>query len=102
MVVGVNQAHSSKGATMRTATIDTLPKELAYRTNDGVEVWLLWTKTTNRLFVLVVDSKAHDTFEITVESDHALDAFEHPYAYAASRGIDFVASRRSEGEAVYA
>ena len=86
----------------RTSTIERLPIELDYRGNDGVEVWLLWTKCDNRLFVLVVDSKADDAFEIDVDALHALDAFHHPYAYAAAQGIEYRASRRREGEAVYA
>jgi hypothetical protein len=83
-------------------TIDRLPIELDYRANDGVEVWLLWTRDDNRLFVLVVDSKADDSFEIDVDAAHALDTFHHPYAYAAARGIAYCASRKREGEAVYA
>jgi hypothetical protein len=78
----------------RRATIDRLPKELAYRSNDGIEVWLLWTKADNRLFVLLVDSRTGDTFEIDVESHDALDAFHHPYGYAAWRGIEYTAPRR--------
>jgi hypothetical protein len=86
----------------RTQTIDRLPLELDYRANDGVEVWLLWTRTGDRLFVLVVDSKADDSFEIDVDAAHAVDAFHHPYAYAAAQGIQYRASRKREGEAVYA
>jgi hypothetical protein len=86
----------------RTSTIDRLPLELDYRANDGVEVWLLWTRTDGRLFVLVVDSKADDSFEIDVDAKRALDAFHHPYAYAAARGIAYRATRKREGEAVYA
>jgi hypothetical protein len=86
----------------RTRTIDRLPLELDYRANDGVEVWLLWTRHDDRLFVLVVDSKADDSFEIDAEAAEALDAFHHPYAYAAARGISYCASRKREGEAVYA
>ena len=86
----------------RTRTLDRLPFELDYRANDGVEVWLLWTRGGDRLFVLVVDTKAEDAFEIDVDAAHAVDAFHHPYAYAAARGIAYRASRKREGEAVYA
>lgn len=86
----------------RTRTIDRLPLELDYRANDGVEVWLLWTRNDDRLFVLVVDSKAQDTFEVDVDAARALDAFHHPYAYAAACGIEYSASRKREGEAVHA
>jgi hypothetical protein len=86
----------------RTETIDRLPLELDYRASDGVEVWLLWTRNADRLFVLVVDSKAEDSFEIDVDATCAVDAFHHPYAYAAARGIEYRASRKREGEAIYA
>jgi hypothetical protein len=86
----------------RTQTIDRLPLELDYRANDGVEVWLLWTRQENRLFVLVVDTKADDSFEIDVDAARAVDAFHHPYAYAAANGIEYRASRKREGETVYA
>jgi hypothetical protein len=84
----------------RSRTTDRLPRELAYRANYGIEVWLLWTREGNRLFVLVSDSKAEDTFEVDVDAGNALDAFHHPYAYAAAQGIPYCAS--SEREAVHA
>jgi hypothetical protein len=66
---------------------DHIPLELDYRANDGVEVSLLWHKPTNRLFVSVNDTRSGELFELDVASDYALDAFEHPYAYAHSRGL---------------
>ena len=68
-------------------TKDLLPLELDYRATDGVEVSLLWHKPTNRLFVSVHDTRSGELFELDVAHDHALDAFEHPYAYAYSRGL---------------
>jgi hypothetical protein len=70
-----------------TPTRDLIPLELDYRANDGVEVSLLWHKPTNRLTVFVNDTRTDETFELEVASDYALDAFRHPYAYAASRGL---------------
>ena len=81
---------------------DNVPRELAYRGSDGIDVWLLWRKSDNRLFVLVLDAKTDDSFEVDVEADNALDAVEHPYAYAASRGIPYRSSRRATGEVIYA
>jgi hypothetical protein len=65
------------------------PRELDHRAGDGVEVWLLWTESTSRLFVLVVDSKLEDSFELDVDAADALDAFRHPYAYAAFRRVTY-------------
>lgn len=72
-----------------TITPTEAPQELDYRDGDGLEVWLLWTASTNRLFVLVVDSKLDDSFELDVDPKDALDAFRHPYAYAAFRRVTY-------------
>lgn len=80
----------------RSDTIDRLPRELAYRANDGLEVWLYWTRLGNRLSVVVSDSGQGLSFELDVEPAKGLDAFHHPYAYAASRGIDFETPRRRD------
>ena len=77
----------------RSATTD-LPRELAHRAADGLEVWLLWTKADARLFVLVHDCRLGASFELDVDASVALDAFDHPYAYAAHRGIEYVVPRR--------
>ena len=86
---------------LRTDTFQQAPKELAYRETDGIEVWLLWSEDANRLFVLLHDSRLDDSFELDVQSANALDCFEHPYAYAAFRGIDYRTPQRA-GEALCA
>ena len=77
-------------------------QELDYRANDGVEVALLWDRTTDCLAVSVYDGRTGEAFELAVESHEALDAFRHPYAYAAFRGIDYQTPLRAPAEAVYA
>jgi hypothetical protein len=77
-----------------------MPRELDFRSNDGVEVALLWHEATNRLTVSVHDLKADDVFEFEVESDYALEAFKHPYAYAAFRGIRYRAATPPVAEIV--
>ena len=67
-------------------------RELDYRASDGVEVALLWDPRTNALTVAVSDDCTGDRFEFGVESSEALDAFAHPYAYAARRGVRFLAA----------
>jgi hypothetical protein len=74
--------------------------ELDFRSNDGLEVALLWQPETNRVSVSVFDSKTGDDFDITVDPAEASDAFNHPYAYAARRGVPFVAGTRPETAAV--
>ena len=68
-------------------TAQLFPVELAHRSDDGVEVWLYWQRDTNRVFVSVFDSRTGESFRVDVGGACALDAFHHPYAYAARRGI---------------
>lgn len=72
--------------------------ELAYRSGDGIEVSLLWSRRTNRLTVLVRDVHTGEFFHFSPPPDRGLDAFYHPFAYApedaelsalASRGAVF-------------
>jgi hypothetical protein len=63
--------------------------ELDHRSNDRIDVWLLWRERDNRVLVAVADDKTGERFEIELrDGEHALDVFHHPYAYAAWRGID--------------
>jgi hypothetical protein len=63
---------------------------LAKRSNAGVQVTLLWVEDTNAVAVLVHDEGNDEQFELSVEPGaNALDTYEHPYAYAAWRGIDY-------------
>jgi hypothetical protein len=72
-----------KGAEMATsAAIE--PRELAHRTVNGIEVTLLWTKSTNTVTIAVVDAHSGEELEFEVDGSRALDAFNHPYAYAAT------------------
>jgi hypothetical protein len=63
----------------RTAQI----RELAARDSDGVRVRLLWHPRENTLAVSVEDARAGDRFQLAVAPDRALEAFYHPFAYAA-------------------
>ena len=63
---------------------------LAERKNAGVQVTLLWAEDTDTVAVLVRDDGNDDQFELSVEPGaNALQIFEHPYAYAACRGVDY-------------
>ncbi len=67
----------------------TTAKELASRANDGVEVTLLWHPDEDLLTVSVSDRRTGDAFELNVESENAMDAFHHPFAYAAHHGVEY-------------
>ncbi|MGH3143341.1 MAG: hypothetical protein ACRDO9_09455 [Gaiellales bacterium] len=56
--------------------------ELAAREGDGIRVVLLWHPREDTVTV-AVDALAGDSFELPVARDRALDAFYHPFAYAA-------------------
>jgi len=57
--------------------------ELAARGSDGLRVLLLWHPLENGLIVAVEDARDGDRFQLAVAPERALDAFYHPFAYAA-------------------
>jgi hypothetical protein len=61
----------------------TYPRELAARESDGIHVVLLWHPDHDELTVSVEDVRVGDRFQLAVAPEHALDAFNHPFAYAA-------------------
>jgi hypothetical protein len=61
----------------------TQTRELAARDTDGLHVLLLWHPDENALTVSVEDARVGDRFQLAVAPDRALDAFYHPFAYAA-------------------
>ncbi len=60
--------------------------ELDHRHSNGVDVTLAWSPATGAVFVTVLDDTG-DGFELVVDPGEALDAFHHPYSYAAFRGL---------------
>jgi hypothetical protein len=58
-------------------------RELDARAGDGIDVRLLWHPTTGTVSISVFDTKDRQAFEVAVDSAHAMDAFRHPFAYAA-------------------
>jgi hypothetical protein len=58
-------------------------RELAARESDGIHVLLLWHPRSDEVTVSVDDTRTGQYFELPVERDRALDAFNHPFAYAA-------------------
>jgi hypothetical protein len=58
-------------------------RELAARQRDGLSVVLRWHPCDDAVTVVVDDAKTGDRFQFAVDRARALDAFYHPYAYAA-------------------
>ena len=61
-------------------------KELDHRHSNGIDVTLFWDQDHERLLVCVCDARSGDYFVLRVEYAEALDAFHHPYGYAARAG----------------
>jgi hypothetical protein len=69
------------------ATAFTERRELGHRTCDGIEVTLFWSKPSNQVTLAVLDTRCDEALEFEVDGSDALDAFNHPYAYAATRRV---------------
>jgi hypothetical protein len=66
----------------------TMPRELAFRLSDGIEVALLWQQESDELTVAVVDARNGHAFALPVGTASPLDVFYHPYWHAARRAVD--------------
>jgi hypothetical protein len=65
-----------------------LPRELHSRTSSGIQVSLWWSPTNDRTWVVVHDAGTETRFVLPVHAgERARDVFDHPYAYAARRGV---------------
>ena len=64
-------------------------RELAYRSNDGIDVTLFWYPDTDGLTVCVCDQRRGAYFEIEPVANDALDAFYHPYSYASQSCVHY-------------
>ena len=75
-----------------TARLAHTTQELESRSNDGIDVRLLWSEYNNRVLVSVADAKTGDGFAIEVrEGERAMDVFHHPFAFAAWRDMEMSA-----------
>jgi hypothetical protein len=56
--------------------------ELAHRSSNGIDVTLLWSRTTGCVHVAVADIRDGSRFTVEVPREKALEVFHHPFAYA--------------------
>ena len=63
-------------------------REMAHRANTFIEVSLLWRQTDNSVLLRLVEMGNGVEFELRIRPDHALDAFNHPYAYLPGRPLE--------------
>jgi phosphotransferase system HPr-like phosphotransfer protein len=73
---------SLEGGPEMIASAATPRRELAHRSTNGIEVTLVWTESTNTVAIAVLDTHSGEELEFEVDGARALDAFNHPYAYA--------------------
>jgi hypothetical protein len=72
--------------------------ELMSRESNGITVTLLWSRATDLITVAVADVGSRDYFELVLgEDEPALEVFNHPFAHAAARGLDY-RTRRTHPE----
>jgi hypothetical protein len=64
--------------------------ELANRTGDGIDVTLWWSPADDSVSVEVLHFETASSFELGVAPDRALDAYYHPFAYAAHRSPELL------------
>ena len=64
--------------------------DLAHRKGDGIDVTLWWSPETGRVSVEVLHFATESAFELNVAPDRALEAFYHPFAYAAHRSPELL------------
>ena len=64
---------------------NTPARELAKRRSGTADVLLLWHPESERVELAVCDLATGADFHLDVAPDSAIDAFYHPYAYAAQR-----------------
>jgi hypothetical protein len=79
-------------------------RELDRRTNDGIEVRLMWNSLTDSVSVSVDDTRYGEWFEFDVAPAQALEAFHHPFAYTGndhdpqSRALEHLPARWPRGK----
>jgi len=79
---------------MLESTDETWRTELMSRESSGITVTLLWSRATNLVTVAVADVASDDYFELVLdEHEPALEVFNHPFAHAAARGLEFLTRR---------
>jgi hypothetical protein len=85
-----------------TATAFSARRELAHRTSDGIEVTMFWSRPSDRITIAVFDTRSDEALEFEVDGSGALDAFNHPYAYAAALHARECAVSRLDAETLTA
>jgi hypothetical protein len=62
-------------------------REVDHRRRDGIDVRLLWRPADDRILLAVADAWTGAAFSVEVEPGDAIEAFQHPYSYAAFKHV---------------
>jgi hypothetical protein len=65
-----------------TTIADNSVRELDHRTNDGIDVWLLWNSQSGGVMIAVEDGRLGESLRFEIDPADAVAAFQHPFAYA--------------------
>jgi hypothetical protein len=71
--------------TLMNVVVEEPTRELAQRRTGSVEVLLLWHPISNKVELRIHDTSSEEDFGFRVPPGEAMEAFRHPYAYAARR-----------------
>jgi hypothetical protein len=89
----ITVTETDRSPSTRSEPATALTRELAQRLSGGIEVLLLWHPGVEWVEVAVRDSRTGVEFQLDVPPADALDAYYHPYAYAARLGSLYGADR---------
>jgi hypothetical protein len=64
--------------------LELFPRELAYRRNGALDIFLFWHPAEDAVTVRVEDLRTGVRVEMEVDERFALQAFNHPFSYAVS------------------
>jgi len=79
----------SEQSSDRTVGTDPEPRELARRSNYGLEVTLLWHPARDEVTVCGSDHRTGARFEIRPAHHLALEVYNHPYCYVTRTDISY-------------
>jgi hypothetical protein len=69
-------------ATLEQPATEVAARELAYRRNGALDIFLLWHPEDDSVSILVEDLRTGVRIALDVEQQSALEAFRHPFSYA--------------------
>jgi hypothetical protein len=69
-------------ATVEPGVSEAVERELAYRRNGALDIYLLWQPAADAVKIRVEDLHTGVRIEIDVDQRSALEAFHHPFSYA--------------------